>query len=518
MFSIMNFDSLSGKVFKKLFILLFINISTIVFAQDANYDIEEYDLYIQPDFSTKELLISTKITLNNPDLQDTFYFGLNERFDSLIVKSESSPVSLQREDGWIVIVLQNPIKREKFLFETKGKLGKSDSENRDVITDSSLFLIWSDCFYPIDFNHWAKVKTTILLPDNFKVIAPGKLINIKKYENLIEHTFITTNPVVCFSVFADSRWIETRKTINGIEMQTLLYPKNQKFSEQIFQTSSEILNFYSETFCEYPFDQFSFINLDGIYARRAFPGFVGYSPAYLVKEFTKTGFDAHETALLWWFYTIRGDGPGSFQWTEGFGDYAEFLYDEKYQKPIPEIFQYFRNEYLKIPLEEDVMYYELNGSTPQKIVHGKYPWLMHIIRYKIGDEKFTKTMKLIFEKFRFRTFSIDEFISVLEEGSGQSMQWWREQWLERKGVPVITFKSDIQYNTDSYIIKCIFSQTGNIYDLPIEIEIDTEKGTELHKINIKEKETIITFKSNEKPIKITLDPNNWLLAKIIYLN
>lgn len=48
--------------------------------------------------------------------------------------------------------------------------------------------------------------------------------------------------------------------------------------------------------------------------------------------------------------------------------------------------------------------------------------------------------------------------------------------------------------------------------------IDTEIGTELHRINIKERETIITFKSQEKPIKITLDPNNCLLAKIIYLN
>lgn len=493
------------------------SIASMVFAQDTSYDIEQYDLLIKPDFATKSLFISTTITINNPTLQDTFYFGLNDRYETLTVKSNSSPVSIQRENGWIIIALQKPTKHITLVIETEGIIGKSDSENRQVITDSSLFLLWSDRFYPIDYNDWAKVKTTILLPDNFKVIAPGKQIRIKKHGKMFEHVFKTTKPIVCFSVFADSRWIVTKRKINGIQMQTLLYPESQKFSEQIFKTSSEILKFYSETYCAYPFDLFSFINLEGIYARRAFPGFVGYSPSYMAKEFTTTGFDAHETALLWWFYTIRGEGPGSFQWTEGFGDYAEFLYDEKYQKPIPEIFQYFRNEYLAMPSQEDVLYYDLTGNTPQKIVHGKYPWLMHLIRYKVGDEKFREAMRLIFKRFRFRTFTMEEFIAVLEEGCGQTLQWWRHEWLERKGVPVITFKSEIQKINNKYFIKCILTQVENLYHLPVEIGIECKKGIDIKKIHITEKQTIITFELDEKPSKITLDPNGWVLMKKIYL-
>ena len=500
-----------------LFIFTFLSIASMVFAQAISYDIEQYDLYIQPDFVTKSLFMSTTITINNPTLQDTFYFGLNDRYEKVTVKSNASPVSITRENGWICIFLQKPTRHFKLVFETKGIIGKSDSENRQVITDSSLFLLWSDRFYPIDFNHWAKVKTTIILPDDFLPIAPGKLIRTKKHSKMIEHTFITTNPAVCFSVFADSRWIVTKRKINGIQMQTLLYPESQKFSEQIFKTSSEILKFYSETYCAYPFDQFSFVTLDGIYARRAFPGFVGYNPNYLEKEFTTTGHDAHESALLWWFYTIRGDGPGSFQWTEGFGDYAEFLYDEKYQKPITKIFQYFRKEYLAMPSQEDVLYYDLTGNTPQQVVHGKYPWLMHLIRYEVGDEKFGEAMKLIFKKFRFRTFTMDELIAILEEGCGQRLQWWRQEWLERKGFPVITFKSKVLDSGNGYLIKCILTQVENLYHLPMEIGIESEKGIDIKRVNITEQQTIVTFESDEKPINITLDPNRWLLLKIIYL-
>lgn len=299
-------------------------------------------------------------------------------------------------------------------------------------------------------------------------------------------------------------------------MQTLLYPECQKFSEQIFSTSSEILKFYSDTYYPFPFDQFSFINLEGIYARLAFPGFIGHSPSYLEKEFTTTGHDAHETALLWWFYTLRGNGPGSFQWTEGFGDYAEFLNDEKYQKPIPKIFQYLRNKYISMPSQEDVLYYEINGNTSQEIVHGKYPWLMHIIRYIVGNEKFGETMKFIFKKFLFRTFTMDEFIAVLEEGCKQPLKWWREEWLERKGIPAISLKWKASYDENSYQIRCILTQVENLYNIPIEIGIETEEGIEIKRVNIGSKQMIFTFESKEKPINILLDPNNWLLLKVIY--
>ncbi len=511
---------INKKLFKRtmtFFLFCLIMNGSGLFAKEKSYSIEQYELFIKPNFSTKSIYISTKINIKNPALQDTFYFGINNHYKTINVKSNLSNIDYKRENGWIVIVLQKPEKQISFIIETEGIIGKSDSEDRDIINDSSLFLIWSDKFYPIDYNHWAKVKTTIILPENFHVIAPGKLLTTKKSGNNIEYTFKTKNLAVCFSVFADSRWIVTKRKINGIQMQTLLYPECQKFSEQIFKTSSEILKFYSETYCPYPFDQFSFINLDGIYARRAFPGFVSYNPDYLEKEFTTTGFDAHETALLWWFYTIRGEGPGSFQWTEGFGDYAEFLYDEKYQKPIPKIFQYFRNKYLTLQTNEDVLYYELTGNTPQEIIHGKYPWLMHVLRYAVGDKNFADAMKLIFQRFMFRTFTIDEFIAALEEGCKQNLKWWKNEWLERKGVPIISIQSEISHNKNCYSIKCILKQMENIYNFPLEIGIKTDTGLEIKKVNVTDKQMIFTFESKEKPVKILLDPNNWLLLKTIEL-
>ncbi len=297
-------------------------------------------------------------------------------------------------------------------------------------------------------------------------------------------------------------------------METLLYAESQKFSDQIFRTSSEILKFYSKTFCPYPFDQFSFVTISGIYARRAFPGYVGYQPQFLEKEFTTTGHDRHETVLLWWGYTARGEGPGSFQWTEGFGDYGEILYDYAYNKSVPRTFQRFHDEFLALPAEQDVPYFDLRGNTPQKLVHGKYPWLMHLLRYVVGDTAFDRAIRLVFERFQFRTFSMDEFVSTLEEGCGQSLRWWREEWLERKGVPDIAMGSEVLENGSGYSITCVIEQHGNVYHLPLEIGIESREGMRIERVDMSEQRMKFTFASREQPTRILLDPKGWVLMNV----
>ena len=494
-------------------ILLLLVLPNSATAEVNPYDVQHYDLLIEPDFALRTISLTSTMTIANPNLEKSFSFGLNDHYESVEVTSNATPIEVHRDVGSVTVSINKPPKALSLVFTLKGRLGKSPSEDRDVIEEQSLFLLWSDRFYPIDFSDWATAKITILLPPGFQAIAPGRLKQVQKVRERIEYTFETSGPEVNYSVFADARWVKTEREINGIRMQTLLHPESQKFARQIFNTSSKILKFYSETFCPYPFGQFSFVTIKGMYARRAFSGFVGYEPGYLQKEFMTTGHDAHETSLLWWGHMIRGAGSGSSQWLEGFGDYAEILYDEKYHKPIPKIFQFFRTKYLASPPEKDLLYSELRGSTDQALVHGKYPWLMHLIRYVVGDSRFKRAMRLLFERYKFRTLSMDEFILTLEEGGSRPLRWFREEWLERRGVPIISMKSTIEEEGRTFKLTCMLEQEGNIYHFPLEIGIETQRVMRIQKVDLTERQTTFTVKMKTKPSKIYLDPNGWILMK-----
>ena len=475
------------------------------------YDLQHYDLLVEPRFPDGSLALTATVTIDNPRLETSFSFGLNKGYSSVQVTSPESAVTVNRAQRSIDVLLAQPSRMLTLVFKLDGDLGKSDGDDRKIIDEQSLYLLWSDQFYPIDFNDWATVTTAIILPAGFEAIAPGRRLHTESVGGGVRHTFTTSVPQVNYSIIADRRWTRTERTLKGIPMVTLLLPESQRFTDQILSSSADVLRFYSDTFGAYPFEQFGFVTVSGIYARRALSGFVAYEPAYLEKEMTTTGHDAHETALLWWGYTSHAEGPGAWQWFEGFGDYAEILYDEARHMPHPRNFEFFRSKYLALPAEKDLLYTELRGNTDQALIHGKYPWLMHLVRYVVGDRRFESGLRLVFERFRYRSLSMDEFLATLEEGAGQSLSWFRKEWLERKGVPSLALQTEIQERGNSYEITGILEQKGETYHLPVEIGIQTERGLRVERLNLNDQNVRFAFRSKQQPTKVLLDPHGWLL-------
>jgi hypothetical protein len=387
-----------------------------VFAQLTNhpYDIKRYELEIRPDFSVGTLCVGAKIDIDNPRGDHAFRFGLSRQYERVTVTVDGREVALTRSGG--VVEIAAPERKNATLrFTMCGGSMRSEDEERPLIDENSLFLLWSDRFYPIDFGDWAPVKTSVLLPAGMLAIAPGVLKSTRTTAEGVWHVFEARTPTVNFSVFADRRWIRTTRSIGQIRMVTLLHPESQRFADILFRTSEDVVEYYTRLHGYYPAEQFAFVTLAGMYARRAFPGFVGYEPKYLERTMARDGYDGHETSLLWWGYATHGEGPGAFQWTEGFGDYVEMLYAEARQKPMPFNRQRAREAFLAIDPKPEVALTDLKGNTPQPLIHGRLPWMMEALRGSIGDSAFRRGIRLLFHRYRSRTFTLDQFMSVFEE-------------------------------------------------------------------------------------------------------
>ncbi len=478
-----------------------------------DYSIRRYELRVEPNFDSGTVRIETAVLIDNPGLLSSFEFGNNPDYKLSLRSPKAARV--KEVEGGVRVALEKPGREVRLEFEAEGQPGRSVDESRPVIDGESLFLLWSDRWYPIDFDHWAPVRTTIVLPKDFLAIAPGRAVSDVVSGEKRTVVFEEPHPAVAFSVFADRRWVEEMRTIDGMTIRTLLYPESRQWASQIFATSPDVLKFFSELHGGYPFSQFSFVTLKGIYARRSFNGFVGYSPEYLDKEMTKTGYDAHETSLIWWDGATRGSGQGSWQWTEGLGDYVEAMYAESREKPLAGNFSRFRAEYLAMPAEQDVAYTELKGNTPQAIVHGKYPWLMHVLRLGMGDEAFRRGIRELFQKYSGRTFTMQEFIATFETASGSSLDWWQKGWLERKGAVRASFRYEVAEDDAGYRVRMTLAQQGERRRVPAEIGIRTKSGMEVRRVIFEEDGSAVTLESAQMPVEVTFDPEQKLPMKLV---
>lgn len=119
--------------------------------------------------------MQARLTIANPSLETQFRFLLADWYGAVNVRSRSGPGTVTRETGSVTVRVNRPSRDERLVFELSGVPGQSTSEARPVIGDSSLFLLWSDRFYPVDFDDWTVVRTRIELPETFRALArdPG---------------------------------------------------------------------------------------------------------------------------------------------------------------------------------------------------------------------------------------------------------------------------------------------------------------------------------------------------------
>ncbi len=478
-------------------------------------DVQRCDLLIRPDLGSGRLRLTATLDIANPSGHEQFAYFLAAWYDTIVVGSCSGPATVAREGDIVKVRVPRGSAHEQLVFRLSGRPGRSAGDNRPVLADSSIYLLWSDRFYPADFDDWAIVSTRLEVPLGFRVFAPGHRVLAADRGGVHVESYETSEPIRFATVVADARWIETDRVIAGRRMRTLLYPGSQASGEQILRTSADVLDFYASRFGAYVFDQFTFATLEGIFARRAVAGGVLYNTRYLADELATTGHDAHETALLWWGHAVAGQGPGSYQWTEGFGDYAEMLYDEARDLPVPADFESYRRGYLNMagtPAEPPIT--APRGPLSGNFIHGRLPWLMHLLRFAVGDSAFQRGMHLLFDRWRFRSFTLEQFVTTLAEGTGQSLDWWQRDWLERGGVPELTWHADMAPDSGGYRVAVAVRQTGVPYHLPLEIGVESAAGLKVERVQLDMPTATFRLWSAAKPTRVLVDPHRWLLAKI----
>src|SRR5512134_1785546 len=243
-------------------------------------DVEYCELLIRPDLQAGRLRMTATLEIANPSGEKEFTFLLAGWYDSVAVRSRAGPTTLTRDGDAVTVRVARSAPRERLVFDLSGSPGKSGGDDRPMLADSSMYLLWSDRFYPVDFDDWTIVVTQLELPLGFRVFAPGRRVLAADRGALHVERFETSQPVRAASIVADTRWLETERTVGGWRMRTLLHPASHAYAEQILHTSADVLSFYASRFGPYAFDEFTFATVDGIFARRALAGGVIYNPRY----------------------------------------------------------------------------------------------------------------------------------------------------------------------------------------------------------------------------------------------
>jgi len=461
-------------------------IDTIQFNFYDNYTINSVEINGMPaEFVFMEKLISI---INNYSVADTFevrieYSGRPER-------AGFAGFSFSKIDGTsLVYTLSEPTYASSWF------------PCNDFPTDKALLDIWIT-------NDSSQVS-----------VSNGTLIGVEKNDSRSTYHWKTLYPISTYLIaIYSSDYVHFKDdyiSIDELDTMTIDYyvlADNLENAKTDFAEHPKIIKFFADTFGEYPFvkEKYGVAEFLWQFGAMEHQTITGVASNILGGNNFFEDIYVHEVAHHWW-----GDAVGPKTWkdiwlNEGFSTYSEALFDEHFYgvRALQSKMINLSQGKLRGSLENPGVF--IFSQT----VYNKGAWVLHMLRWELGDELFFEILRIYYEEYKYSNASTNDFRRVCEKVSNNDLTKFFDQWIYGVGRIELSYEWGTEKFGDSYFTFLKINQEQEEYKeyhFSLEIALEYENNTEYQKFYINNKTMQFRIESNQLPEDIILDPNNWLL-------
>ena len=441
-----------------------------------------------------------------------------------------SPGVFRHDGDRLVITL--PIapgvgERRQFTVKYQGSPTGSFVASNNLHGDRGVFSAnWPDLarqWLPIIDHPYDKATSEFVItaPVKYQVVANGVLVEERDLGNgrRVTH-WRQDQPIsswlnaVGIAEFA----VRNFATLKGIPLQTWVPWQEREAGIATFEVPArQALEFMSDFVGPYPFSK-----LANVWAW--VPGFRGGTEhaSAIFYSCCKTSPDVvwHEIVHQWF-----GDAVTETDWndvwlSEGFTTYFTHLTREHYQgrdafvaglkADLPRIFA-AESKFPNATIVHADLIDMKNVLQPGPVFYQKGAWVLHMLRGLIGADKFQAGFREYYRLYRDSNASTADFQRVMEEASGQKLDWFFGQWLHRNPSPAVTGTWECSSGSKKVQVTLTQTQPGEAYRLPLEVAVMAGTQTRVEKLNLSAKQQAFEITVDAEPSSVILDPNTWVL-------
>lgn len=389
----------------------------------------------------------------------------------------------------------------------------------------------ADLMFPCKDHPSDKPSTAtmnISVPNGLVAVGPGKAMGTKKPNN--EYTTFSwrmTNPIPNYSLVfnaAPYRLIkDSVKSVSGddIPMEFYVLPENGDKAPKLIEETKKYNAFFEKYLGPFPFRSQKLGIVETPHLGMEHSTAVAYGNKY---KFADDGFDwllFHELGHEWWANLVTASDWRDFWIHEGFQSFFDTLWVESskgkdaYFAAMKNRAKGFKNKQAVAPREAKFSY-QVYMSEPDYIesdgdIYGKGAYILHTLRYLLGDEKFfravrrmsypAKEMETWTDGRQTRLVNTDDFLAIAEQESGMDLDWFFEMYLRQPKLPKLI--SNIRGGE----VELHWETPNNI---PFPMPVDIVVGGKSVRFTVNNQKQTYIVGCTECPT-ITIDPNGWVL-------
>lgn len=230
----------------------------------------------------------------------------------------------------------------------------------------------------------------------------------------------------------------------------------------------------------------------------------------------------HEVGHQWWGNDVTCRTWHDIWLNEGFASYTEALWAER--KPgssgASDLRLYMSG--LRPAIENvggSVYCFDTTSETrifDRDLTYKKAAWVVHMLRGLVGDEKFFEILAAWREAYSGSAATTDDFRAICEEVSGQSLEWFFDQWVYGGGAPTYakglwTFQLNGRYWT-RFQVRQTQDPAWPVFVHPLLVRFSTPAGPVDHVVKPISRTNFFVRSSGPAGAgDLHFDPDQWVL-------
>lgn len=385
-------------------------------------------------------------------------------------------------------------------------------------------------------NDFRTTELTATVEKPMFVVSNGKLLNRKDNKDGTEtfHWKMDTPYANYLTSIVVGEYAEIKGNYQGIPVITYLYPNEAKEGAASVEKLPEMVKFFTEkTGVKYPYVKYAQTMAEGFNGGMENITATTMTPSMIHDRRTLLDFDseslqAHELAHQWFGNYVTCREWSEIWLNESFATYMQALWHENSKGR-----DYFL--YSDVRGNQNQYYQAWNQGSRRPIVTKYYPnadalfdsyayprggAVLHMLRKHLGDEMFFKGINRYLTKHANQPVQTEQLRIAIEEATGQSMDWFFDQWLYKMGHPI--FEVTQNYDASAKKLTLNVKQTQKIDPLNeypqaqyFEARVDVEIDNRIEQVWLKpQAENVFTFDAPVKPQLVNFDYEGTLIKEI----
>lgn len=359
----------------------------------------------------------------------------------------------------------------------------------------------------------ALFRYEITMPKGYVVAANGQ--PEPPVENETTRTFVWehSSPMATYlATVAVGRYQLIEETApNGIPLRHYATADLLPAAQRLLTRTGDMMVFLEQYFGPYPFESYGHVvvPMNGVSLETQTmtlidAGVVSREAEYIV---------LHELAHQWFGDSVSPASWADIWLNEGFATYASWLWAEA-KSPQAMVHELDSIERLADQADPGE---PLADPSPGNLFgfnsYQKGAWVLRMLRGEIGDDAFFNTLRIYHQRFKGNVAATADFQTVVEEVSGQDLDWFFDQWVYGRRMPELAVNWRQGGDGQLEVQVCQLQPTVFRFGLPL-MAVGDGAGETSQMLEVDEGEEQLSLPVGFAVTDVLVDPDQALLAQV----